>query len=79
MAEVSTKSYKNLIWIDPERVSGQPCFYGTRVPVRILFEYLEDGATLEEFLGSYPGVQADIAQAVLREAESGLVELLKAA
>ena len=39
-----------LVWANPERVSGAPCFFGTRVPVRILFDYVCDGAPIEEFV-----------------------------
>jgi hypothetical protein len=41
---------EGVIWIHPDRVSGAPCFAKTRVPVQNLFDYLESGARLEEFL-----------------------------
>ncbi len=36
-----------LVWINSERVSGTPCFYGTRVPIKTLFDSLAAGQTLE--------------------------------
>ena len=45
--------------IDPEIMSGAPVFRGTRVPVRILFDHLETGETVEEFLEGYPSVSRD--------------------
>ncbi|MDP1590016.1 MAG: DUF433 domain-containing protein [Prosthecobacter sp.] len=50
---------------DPERVSGAWIFRGTRVPVRALFENLEDGATVDDFLEWFPGVQRAQVEAVL--------------
>ena len=42
---------------DPERVSGAYVFSGTRVPVASLFENLRDGATIDQFLDWFPGVE----------------------
>jgi uncharacterized protein (DUF433 family) len=56
----------------PGKVSGAWVFKGTRVPVKALFENLEDGARLDEFLAWFPGVQRDQAEAVLRHAEDSL-------
>jgi hypothetical protein len=44
-----------LVTIDPEIVSGEPVFTGTRVPVRNLIEYLSSGHTLDDFLDRFPG------------------------
>ena len=57
------------ITIDPEIVSGTPVFTGTRVPVKNLFDYLETGETLEQFLYDFPSVSREQAIAVLEEAE----------
>ncbi len=46
-----------LINIDPEIMSGTPVFKGTRVPVKNLFDYIETGETLEEFLDDFPSVK----------------------
>ena len=44
------------IWVSPQRLSGVPCFRGTRVPVQSLIDFLEGGETIDEFLRVYPGV-----------------------
>jgi uncharacterized protein (DUF433 family) len=49
----------------PEILSGTPVFAGTRVPVRSLFDYLEGGDTLEEFLHQFPSVKREQTIAVL--------------
>jgi uncharacterized protein (DUF433 family) len=61
------------IWINPERMSGAPCFFGTRVPVQTLFEYLEGGDSLDEFLDGFPGVTREQAIAVLELARQQLL------
>ncbi len=55
----------NVAHRDPEILSGTPVFMGTRVPVRSLFDYLEGGDTLEEFLHQFPSVTRDQAITVL--------------
>ncbi len=62
-----------VIECSPEKVSGVWLFCGTRVPVRALFENLEDGATVTEFLEWFPGVRSDQVMAVLDFAEQSLV------
>ncbi len=47
---------RNLITIDPEILAGQPVFTGTRVPVESLFDHLESGVSLDEFLDDFPSV-----------------------
>lgn len=49
----------------PDKVSGVWVFQGTRVPVAALFENLRDGATIEEFLEWFPGVQREQVESVL--------------
>ena len=49
----------NLIVRDPEILSGIPIFYGTRVPVKNLIDYLEAGDSLEEFLDDFPTVKKE--------------------
>jgi uncharacterized protein (DUF433 family) len=56
----------------PEKVSGAWLFKGTRVPVKALFENLEDGARLDDFLEWFPGVTRGQAEEVLRHAERSL-------
>ena len=56
----------------PDRVSGAWVFTGTRVPVRALFENLEEGASVDDFLTWFPGVSRDQVVAVLGHAEQSL-------
>jgi len=58
----------------PGKVSGAWVFRGTRVPVRALFENLEGGARIEDFLEWFPGVTREQVLAVLRYAEETLAE-----
>ena len=53
------------IWVDPERLSGAPCFKDTRVPVDSLFHNLESGLSLDEYLDCFPDVTRAQAVAVL--------------
>ena len=57
------------IWVDPERLSGAPCFKGTRVPVDSLFANLESGLSLDEYLDCFPDVSREQAIAVLEYAQ----------
>lgn len=57
----------------PEILGGTPVFVGTRVPVRILFEHLEAGDSLEVFLEDFPSVSRDLAIQVLEDAKAMLV------
>jgi uncharacterized protein (DUF433 family) len=57
---------------DPQKVSGAWVFRGTRLPVRALFENLEGGATIEEFIEWFPGVSKEQVLAVLAFAEESL-------
>jgi uncharacterized protein (DUF433 family) len=54
------------------KVSGAWLFKGTRVPVRALFENLESGARIDEFLEWFPGVSREQVELVLRHAERSL-------
>ena len=56
------------IWVDPERLSGAPCFKGTRVPVDSLFTNLESALSLDEYLDCFPDVTREQAVAVLEYA-----------
>jgi uncharacterized protein (DUF433 family) len=48
-----------VINIDPEILGGTPVFYGTRVPIKNLFDYLETGESIEEFLNDFEGVKRE--------------------
>jgi uncharacterized protein (DUF433 family) len=56
---------KLVVHRDPEILGGTPVFVGTRVPVRILFEYLKAGDSLEVFLDQFPSVRREQAIAAL--------------
>ena len=57
---------------DTAKVSGAWVFKSTRVPVKALFENLEDGATVDEFLLWFPGVTREQVEAVLEHTEQSL-------
>jgi uncharacterized protein (DUF433 family) len=57
----------------PDILGGTPVFVGTRVPVQSLFDYLEGGETLDEFLRQFPSVRRDQAIAALDLARSTLL------
>ncbi|MGA7733412.1 MAG: DUF433 domain-containing protein [Chloroflexia bacterium] len=54
-----------LINRDPEIMSGTPVFMGTRVPIKTMFDHLEDGYSLDGFLEQFPSVKREQATAVL--------------
>jgi uncharacterized protein (DUF433 family) len=58
---------------DPEILGGTPVFIGTRVPVRIIFEHLEAGDSLEVFLEDFPSVSRELAIQVLEDAKTALM------
>lgn len=61
------------VHIDPDILSGTPVFRGTRVPIQNLFDYLEGGESLDEFLAQFPSVRRDQAVAVLEEARHAVL------
>lgn len=65
------------ISVNPGYVSGEPCFKGTRVPIKNLFDYLEGGDSLAQFLDGFPNVTRESAVAVLGLASRGLLEGLR--
>lgn len=58
-----------IISVDPEIMSGAPCFAGTRVPIQNLIDYLEGGASIEDFLEGFPSVSREQVIAFLEEAK----------
>ncbi|HEY4612672.1 MAG TPA: DUF433 domain-containing protein [Bacteroidota bacterium] len=57
----------SVIHTDPEILGGTPVFRGTRVPIQNLFDYLEGGETLDEFLDDFPSVTREQALVMQRE------------
>ncbi len=59
----------SVIAIDPKIMSGSPCFAGTRVPAQTLFDYLDGGHPLADFLEDFPTVTAAQVHLLLAEAK----------
>ena len=66
-------STSSIVKIDPEILGGTPCFSGTRVPVRILFEYIEGGDTIDTFLDQFPSVERKQAIQLLEDSQRALL------
>ena len=62
-----------VVYSDPDILGGTPVFVGTRVPVQSLFDYLEGGDTLDEFLHQFPSVKREQAVAALDLARDSLL------
>lgn len=62
---------------DPNILGGEPVFRGTRVPFKILLDYLEGGDTVDQFLEQYPSVTRELAIAALEEARASLIAQLR--
>ena len=67
------RSVARAITRDTETMHGTPVFRGTRVPVQTLFDYLEGGETIEEFLEGFPTVSRSLAIEALEEAKQLLL------
>jgi uncharacterized protein (DUF433 family) len=63
----------HVVHSDPAILSGTPVFVGTRVPLQSLFDYLEGGDTLDEFLRQFPSVRREQAVAALDLARDSLL------
>ena len=63
-----------VVWVDPGRMSGEPCFRGTRVPIQALLDHVEGNATLEEFLDGFPSVSREQAVRFTELAKDALLE-----
>ena len=69
----SYMSASDLIVVNPEILGGKPVFKGTRVPIKTLFDYLERGYTLDEFLECFPSVSKEFVVKVLERSEAALL------
>jgi len=65
-----------VVWVNPQRMSGTPCFTRTRVPVKSLFDHLEAGDTLGTFLDDFPGITREQAIALLEISWTRILDLL---
>ena len=63
----------DVVHSDPDILGGTPVFVGTRVPVQSMFDYLEAGDTLDEFLRQFPSVSREQAVAALELARDTLL------
>jgi uncharacterized protein (DUF433 family) len=55
---------------DPEILGGEPVFLGPRVPVKSLFDHLEAGESIEDFLDGFPSVKRELVIALLEESKA---------
>ncbi len=70
---------EEVIEVDPEKMGGIPVFTGTRVPIQNLFDCLEGGENLEEFLDQFPTVEREQVQAVIELSRRKLLAEYEAA
>ncbi len=64
---------QSVVKIDPEIMSGAPCFNGTRVPIQNLMDYLEGGDSIDEFLEDFPSVSRQQVISFLEEAKASVL------
>jgi uncharacterized protein (DUF433 family) len=64
---------ESVVKIDPETMSGAPCFAGTRVPIQNLIDYLEGGDWIDEFLEDFPSVSRQQVISFLEEAKESVL------
>ena len=67
----------DVVHIDPEIMGGTPVFKGTRVPIETLFDYIESGEPLNEFLEDFPTVTQDQVIKFLEELKSEILPSAK--
>ncbi|MBD2559681.1 MULTISPECIES: DUF433 domain-containing protein [Nostoc] len=65
-------SISRVVHSDPDILGGTPVFFGTRVPIKTLLDYLEAGDSLDEFLDHFPSVRREQAIATLELAKEML-------
>lgn len=68
----------NVVHIDPEIMGGTPVFKGTRVPIETLFDYIEGGEPLSEFLEDFPTVTQEQVLQLLDEVKQEILPAAKA-
>jgi uncharacterized protein (DUF433 family) len=68
---------KDVVEVDPEKMSGAPVFAGTRVPINHLFDYLGAGDGVDVFLEDFPTVEREQALGVLEQAREALLTSCK--
>jgi uncharacterized protein (DUF433 family) len=73
LRQIAAMNGSDLTAVDPDVLGGTPVFKGTRVPVRTLFDYLEDNYSLDEFVECFPSVTREMACRVLERSEAALL------
>ena len=74
MLQEQKSRLQEVVWIDADRMSGAPCFTGTRVPVQMLLDHLKHGETIDDFLEASPSVSRRQAELFLDLAAEQLLE-----
>ena len=67
-------SQHNLIEVNPKKMSGTPVFRGTRVPIQNLFDCIEEGETIDQFLDQFPTVTRKQVSGILALSKERLLE-----
>src|SRR5204863_4450561 len=67
LPEAADVNGQSVVKVDPDIMSGAPCFAGTRVPIQNLIDYLEGGDSIDEFLEDFPSVQREQVISFLEE------------
>jgi len=65
MKQEILRRLEEVVWVDPDRLSGAPCFRGTQVPVQMLIDHLAAGFSMDEFLETVPSLERTQAQRFL--------------
>ncbi|MGA2271211.1 MAG: DUF433 domain-containing protein [Bryobacteraceae bacterium] len=65
---------EEVVWVDPDRLSGAPCFRGIRIPVQMLINHVAAGFSLDEFLETVPSLERGQAQRFLELAGDQMKE-----
>ena len=74
MTAAQKSKLDQVVWINPDRMSGAPCFAGTRVPVQMLLDHLKHGDNIGDFLEGAPSVSREQAELFLELAGEQLIE-----
>jgi uncharacterized protein (DUF433 family) len=77
--DAADRVIEGVIWVHHDRMGGEPCFMNSRVPVRFLFEHLQAGDTIDEFLEGFEGITREQCEKVIALASKTLVDRAGAA
>lgn len=64
---------RGVVWVESDRLSGTPCFKGTRVPIQALVDHVEGNSRLEDFLEAFPTVTREQAIRFIELAKDDLI------